>query len=199
MNEAKMAGKIYRLSVLFLLAAPLLTPAQDCKLKFAVVYNDGKTLQVGLTPEQKKMWDHDGPKKYKGMCLDAKEQNYVVLWSEGLNGAELAKAGLDRFNLARSTPSEGPSAVDTNSSLMSQTIRIRPSPMVRAKTDYFILDTSKTPYVVIRQGQGSQDVPLGSANQPGHNIRTSDLASTISDPTAALENALKWLKKEKKL
>jgi hypothetical protein len=71
--------------------------------------------------------------------------------------------------------------------------------MVRAKTDYFILDTSKTPYVVISQGQGSQDVPLGSANQPGHNIRTSDLASTISDPTAALENALKWLKKEKKL
>jgi hypothetical protein len=79
---------IYFVVVCF--AVPLVTLAQDCKIKFAVFYNDGQTLQIGLTPEQKKMWDRDGAKKYKGMCLDEKEPNFLVLWSEGLNGAELA-------------------------------------------------------------------------------------------------------------
>ena len=49
----------------FLAAAALSAAAQDCKLKFSVAYSDGKTIQVGLTTEQKKLWDHDAAKKFK--------------------------------------------------------------------------------------------------------------------------------------
>jgi hypothetical protein len=59
-----MAVRTLCLSALFFLA-PTLSSAQDCKIKFAVVYNDGEKLQIGLSPEQKKMWDHDAPKKFK--------------------------------------------------------------------------------------------------------------------------------------
>jgi hypothetical protein len=34
---------------------------------------------------------------------------------------------------------------------------------------------------------------------PSSPPQTTDIASTIADPTVALENALKWLKQEKKL
>jgi len=177
---------------------PALLFSQECKLKFSIAYNDGKTLQVGLTGDQKKMWDHDGAKKFKGMCLDAKEPNYIILWSDGLNGSELAKASVDHFNVVRST-GEAITIVDTNSSLTSRTMQMRTSSMVRAKAEYIVFDTSKTPYAVVRQGQGYQDVPQGEANRPGQKINTEDIASTVADPVAALENALKWLKKEKKL
>jgi len=190
----------WMLSLSLLPLVPLLTLAQDCKLKFAVVYNDGKALQIGLTPEQKKMWDRDSVKKFKGLCLDDKNPNYFVLWSEGLDGAELAKVSLDHFNNLRSTgevPGSGTSV--KNFSMMSNTIHIRPSSQVRARADYFVLDASTSPYAVVRQGQGFQDVPQGGTNHPGQTAKTSDVASTISDPAAALENALKWLKKEKKL
>jgi hypothetical protein len=191
---------IQRALCLFILLAglPLLLAAQECKLKFVVAYNDGKTLQVGLTPEQKKFWEHESAKHFKGMCLDAKEPNYIILWSEGLSGAETAKAAVDWFNRVRAT-GEAPTSTDTNRSLMSSTLYIRPTGSVRAKADYWVLDTSKTPYPVIRQGQGYQDVPSPRANQPGETVKASDLASTIADPAAAMENALKWLKKEKKL
>lgn len=182
-----------------LLSAPFLTPAQGCKLKFSVVYNDGKALQVGLTPEQKKLWDHDGAKKFKGMCLDAKGPNYIILWSNGLSGAELVKASIDSFNVTRSTGEYSATTIDLHGSLSAHTLDIRPSSIVRAKTDYLVLDTSKNPYTVVRQGQGYQDVPQGGANRPGQKVNTEDLASTIADPVAALENALKWIKKEKKL
>jgi hypothetical protein len=56
----------------FLAVSALSFSAQDCKLKFSVAYSDGKSIQVGLTPEQKKMWDHDAAKKFKGLCLDDK-------------------------------------------------------------------------------------------------------------------------------
>jgi hypothetical protein len=82
---------------------------------------------------------------------------------------------------------------------MSTTIRLRPSGQVRARTDYVVLDTSKSPYVIVRQDQGYQDVPQGGTNHPNQSAKTTDIASTIADPTVALENALKWLKKEKKL
>jgi hypothetical protein len=97
-----MAVRTLCLSALFFLA-PILSSAQECKIKFAVVYNDGEKLQIGRTPEQKKMWDHDGPKKFKGLCADDKDPNYIILWSEGLTGAELTKVGLDHFNNLRST------------------------------------------------------------------------------------------------
>jgi hypothetical protein len=192
-----MIRKIAWIAIPFV-AWPFMLSAQDCKLKFAVVYADGKDFQVGLTPEQKKLWDHDGTKKYKGMCIDAKAPDYLILWSDGLSGVELVKAGVDHFNVVRST-GQAPTTLDTNSSLSSRTIRIGTSQQVREKADYYILDTSKTPYAVVRQGQGYQDVPQGRTNQPGQSVKASDLASTIADPAAAMENALKWLKKEKKL
>jgi hypothetical protein len=154
-----MAVRTLRLSALFFLA-PILSSAQECKIKFAVVYNDGEKLQIGLTPEQKKMWDHDGPKKFKGLCADDKDPNYIILWSEGLTGAELTKVGLDHFNNLRSTGEmPGGNSNVKNFSLMSTTIRLRPSGQVRARTDYVVLETSKSPYAVVRQGQGYQDVP----------------------------------------
>jgi len=47
--------------------------AQDCKAKFAVGYTDGRKMQTGLTQEQRKYWDKEGAKKFKGMCLDFAE------------------------------------------------------------------------------------------------------------------------------
>jgi hypothetical protein len=52
----------------------------------------------------------------------------------------------------------------------------------------------QAPYAVVRQGQGYQDVPQGGTNHPSQSATTTDIASTIADPTMALENALKWLK-----
>ena len=191
----------------FLAAWPFLLAAQECKVKFVVAHSDGKAMQVGLTPEQKKFWDREGAKHFTGMCLDAKEPNYIILWSEGLSGAELAQSSLDQFNRGRATGQNSTTPVNpnadktstTDSSQTSGTAYIRPSQEIREKADYWILDTSKTPFPVIRKGQGYQDVPLGHANQPGESAKASDMASTIADPVAAMENALKWLRKEKKL
>jgi hypothetical protein len=180
--------------LLLLVANPSFLAAQDCKLKFSVVYNDGQSMQVGLTSEQKKLWDHDGAKKFKGMCLDQKEPNFIILWSEGLNGAELAKASVDQFNVLRTT-GEAPTTTTAQRSWTSAGLYIRPSSQVREKAEYVVLDTSKTPYFIVRQGQGYQDVPQSRGNSPGQKLSTSDLASTIADPAAALDNALKWLNK----
>jgi hypothetical protein len=61
------------------------------------------------------------------------------------------------------------------------------------------LETSKPPYAVVRQGQGYQDVSQGGTNHPSQSATTTDIAPTIADPTVAPENALKWLKREKRL
>jgi len=182
----------------FVAATAQFSHAQDCKLKFSVAYSDGKSIQVGLTTEQKKMWDHDAAKKFKGLCLDDKAPDFIVLWSQSLNGAELAKNSVDQFNTVRST-GESNATLATPSTVNSSTFYVRPSSQVRGKANYTLLDTSKKPYGAIHQGEGYQDVPQGSLNGPGEKVQTSDLASTIPDPTAALENALKWLKKEKKI
>jgi hypothetical protein len=194
-----MIRKSIALSV-FLLVTTSVLLAQDCKLKFSVAYNDGKALQVGLTPEQRKFWDHDAAKKFKGMCLNDKEPNFIILWSDGLNGAELAKASIDHFNAVRSTGEYAGTDINLHGSLSANTVYFRQSSAIRAKAEYLIFDAAKTPYVVIRQGQGYQGVPLSPhANQPGQKVNAEELASTIADPAAAMENALKWLKKEKKL
>jgi len=80
------------------------------------------------------MWDHDAAKKFKGLCADDKDPNYIILRSEGLSGAELTKVGLDHFNNLRSTGElpDGNSNVK-NFSLMSATIRLRPSGQVRSE------------------------------------------------------------------
>jgi hypothetical protein len=185
-------------STFFLATAALLSSAQDCKLKFSVAYTDGKTLQVGLTPDQKKMWDHDAAKKFKGLCLDDKTPDFIILWNQGLNGSELAQSSVDRANVVLST-GQNPTTTTTQASVTSAYLYVRPSSQVRGKANYFILDTSKKPYVTIHQGEGYQDVPRDVKTGIDRSVDTSDLASTIPDPAAALENALKWLKKEKKI
>ncbi len=196
--------------LLFVLLLATFAPfieAQECKTKFVVVYTDGKNSQIGLTADQKKFWDREGAKKFKGMCLDYKEPNYIILWAAGLSGAELAKVNLDKFNLTRaagqssfSTASEGsPSGISRDAYMVSESVYFGPSGVVRGRADYWIMDTSKNTYPVIRKGQGYRDVPMGKMNGPGEKASASDMASTIADPVAAMENALKWLKKEKKL
>ena len=182
----------------FLSFAALFSAAQDCKLKFSVVYSDGKDMQVGLTTDQKRMWDRDAAKKFKGMCLDDKSPDYVILWNQGLTGSELAKASVDHVNVLLST-GENATTRTTNSSLTSAYHYVRPSSQVRGKADYFVLDASKKPYAMIHQGQGYQDVPRDVKTGVDKSVNTSDLASTIPDPVDALENALKWLKKDKKI
>jgi hypothetical protein len=191
--------KSIALSIFWLVAAPALR-AEDCKLKFSVARNDGKALRVGLTPEQKKFWGHDAAKKFNSMCLNDKEPNFIILWSDGLDGAELAKASIDHFNVVRSTSEYAETDINLHGSLSANTVYFRQSSAIGAKAEYLIFDAAKNPYVVIRQGQGYQDVTLSPhANQPGQKVKAEELASTIADPAAAMENALKWLKKEKKL
>jgi hypothetical protein len=186
-------------SVAFLLSSvAMVAQAQDCKLKFSVAYTDGQAIQVGLTPDQKKMWDHDGAKKFKGLCLDDKAPDYIVLWNQGLNGAELAKASVDHANVTLST-GEYINTTVSNSSVNSAYHYVRPSSAVRGKALYFILDTSKKPFPMIHQGEGYQDVPHDVRKGVDQSMDASDLASTIPDPVDALSNALKWLKKERKL
>jgi len=183
--------------------------AQECKAKFAVGYTDGKQMQSGLTPEQRKYWEKDGAKKFKGICLDFAKPDYLILWSIGVSGKELAESSVGNFNRSRetgqatSTPNQAinDKASTTDSRWMDSTIFVRSSSMVRAKADYWILDLSKQPAPVIRNGQGYTELPsgMGVANRPGEKVDAQDMSSTIPDPTVALENALKWLKKEKKL
>jgi len=182
----------------FLATAALSATAQDCKLKFSVAYSDGKTVQVGLTTEQKKLWDHDAAKKFKGMCLDDKTPDFLILWNQGLNGSELAQASVDRANVVLST-GQNPTTTTAQASVTSAYHYVRPSSLVRGKADYFILDTSKKPYAMIHQGEGYQDVPRDVKTGIDRSVNASDVASTVPDPAATLENALKWLKKEKKI
>jgi hypothetical protein len=175
--------------------------AQTCKVKVAVGYTDGEKTEIGFTAEQKKLWEHEGAKHYAGFCLDAREPNYLILWTEGLTGGEQEKAALDRFNRGRATgqnTSTGPGTPVNAPEWTSSRAIIRPSQGVREKAQYWVLDRSKTPPIVVKQGTAYQDVPMGRVNQPGQSVKTSDLASTISDPAGALENALKWIKKTNK-
>ncbi len=183
---------------LLLVCAALLTPAQDCKLKFSVVYTDGKTMQVGLTQDQKKMWDHDAAKKFKGLCLDDKAPDIIILWNQGLNGEELVKAGMNRYNTLFAEGTYGATAA-TYGSIASAHITVRADSEVRGKASYYILDNSQKPAAMIHQGEGFQDVPMGNSTRTHGTISPSDAASTIADPAEALSNALKWLKKDKKI
>ncbi|SRR5216683_1391566 len=176
--------------------------AQSCKVRIAVAYTDGKETHVGLTAEQQKFWDREGAKHFAGFCLDAKDPNYLILWSEGLSGNELTKSSIDQFNRGRATgqnTTTGNTTPINSPNWASGRALIRPSQQVREKADYWVLDMSAAPPAVVRQGTGYQDVPMGKANQPGQSMKTSDLASTIADPAAAMENALKWIKKTKKI
>ena len=183
---------------IFLAASALSIRAEDCKLKFSVAYSDGKSIQLGLTPDQKKLWDHDSAKRFKGLCLDENAPDFIILWNQGLNGAELAQTSIDRANITLST-GQTPTTTTAQSSVTSAYHYVRPSSQVRGKAVYLILDTSKKPYPTIHQGEGYQDVPRDVKTGIDRSVNASDVASTIADPTAAFENALKWLKKDKKI
>jgi hypothetical protein len=187
-----------RAPLFFLAVSALSANAQDCKLKFSVAYSDGKSIQIGLTPEQKKMWDHDASKKFKGLCLDDKTPDFIILWNQGLNGAELAQVSVERANVVLST-GQNATTTTAQASVTSAYHYVRPSSQVRGKAIYLILDPSKNPSERIHQGEGYQDVPRDVKTGIDRSVNASDVASTIPDPTAALENALKWLKKEKKI
>lgn len=183
--------------------------AQDCKAKFAVGYTDGKKMQAGLTQEQRKYWDKEGAKKFKGMCLDFAKPDYFILWSVGVSGQELAESGVGNFNRARETgqasTTPSPTGTDktstTDSRWVDSTLLIGASSQVRAKANYWIMDLSKNPSGVIRTGQGYRTLPegMGVASGHGEKVNAQDMSSTVPDETEAMENALKWLKKEKKI
>ena len=59
--------------------------AQTCTISYSVAFSDGKTVQVGLTAEQKKFLEGDGTKRYKGICLNPANPDYLILWTEGLS------------------------------------------------------------------------------------------------------------------
>jgi hypothetical protein len=95
--------------------------AQECKAKFAVGFTDGKGVQSGLTTEQRKYWEKEGVKKFKGMCLDFAKPEYLILWSVGLSGKELAESGVGNFNRARETGEATTMVNPTTSDKMSTT------------------------------------------------------------------------------
>ena len=118
--------------------------AQDSKMKFAVGYTDGTKMQTGLTPEQRKYWDKEGTKKFKGMCLDFAKPDYMILWSVGVAGKELAESGVGNFNRSRETgqatsvPNQAGSdkTSTTDSRWTDSTLFIRSSSQVRAKAEW---------------------------------------------------------------
>jgi hypothetical protein len=192
---------------ILLIAAPSYSAAQDCKVKFSVVFTDGKVLKVGLTAEQKKLWDRDGAKKYKGICLDPAKPDYVILWTEGISGGEAVDGAVDQVNRGRSTGQSttmqlGSPRYDSpgnSPGWISSDMVLVPSGVVRGKADYAILDVSKNPAQTVHKGMGYQDVPAETINQPGQATDEADFASTIADPSDALEKALKWIKKDRKI
>lgn len=183
--------------------------AQDCKVKFAVAYAEGKQIQPGLTQDQKRYWEKEGAKKFKGMCLDLAKPDYVVLWAVGVSGKELSQVAIANFNRNQET---GESTTATRQTYWSKTstsdersltaaVYLKDWSGIRGKAEYWILDLSKDPAVMVREGQGYQEVPAGINTRAGQGekVNAEDVASTIPDPVAAMENALKWLKKDKKI
>jgi len=182
---------------------------QDCKVKFAVAYVEGKQIQPGLTQDQKKYWEKEGTKKFKGMCLDLAKPDYVVLWAVGVSGKELSQVAIANFNRNQDT---GESTTAIRQTYWSRTstsderaltgaVYLKDWSGIRGKADYWILDLSKNPAATVREGQAYQDVPMGTNTRAGQGekVNAEDVASTIPDPVTAMENALKWLKKDKKI
>lgn len=178
-------------------------------MKFAVAYTDGKEVQPGLTQDQRKYWEKEGAKKFKGMCLDLAKPDYVVLWAVGVSGKEFAQVAVANFNRNQETGESTTATRQTNwtrtstsdNRALTGAVYLRDWSGIRGKANYWVLDLSKNPAATIREGQAYQDVPGTSNNtRAGHEekVNAEDLASTIPDPVAAMENALKWLKKEKK-
>ena len=196
----------FLLIFIFLAVASSDCAAQDCKVKFSVAFTDGKTLKIGLTAEQKNLWGREGAKKFKGICLDSTKPDYVILWTEGVSGGEAVDTTVDQINRGRSTGETTSIPVDpghgspgSSSGWITSDIALIPSGIVRGKADYAILDMSMNPAQTVHKGTGFQDVPAETIKQPGQATDSSDFASTIADPSDALEKALKWIKQYRKI
>ncbi|MGH9714924.1 MAG: hypothetical protein ACRD5M_16645 [Candidatus Acidiferrales bacterium] len=87
--------------LLIFLLWPTTSGAQDCKLRFSVAYLDGKSLQVGLTPDQKKFWTHKGAVQYPGLCLDDLKPDHLIIWMRGTPDEEIAQSAARAFKRAR--------------------------------------------------------------------------------------------------
>jgi hypothetical protein len=88
-----------------LLIVPLLwlgtAGAQDCKVRFAVAYLDGGTMQVGLTPDQAKFWQRNSTMRYAGMCLDEQKPGYLIMWVRRAPDERTAQMAVQAFQKAR--------------------------------------------------------------------------------------------------
>lgn len=200
--------RVPALALLFV-ASQLPAAAQECKLRFSLVYREGKDFQVGLTPEQKKFWDSKA-KNYKGMCLDTQNPRYVIVWSESVVDQ------FDRAPAASSAALKNPVKPETNamdwrewliwlqSQSQSSGTDPRQTQVLRAKADFWIFDASKSPSPIVHKGEGSREAPQDPSRRPrGQEPNTPqsqknnlNATVTISDPTVAMENALNWLKKQ---
>jgi len=189
---------------LILLLWPVASRAQDCRIRFSVTYADGKDLEVGLTADQTKFWQHEAEKHYKGLCLDTEKPEYLIYWTEDMSGDVLVQSTVQDLNrYRRAAASTGIRRYGAEGA----TLRVLPNPIVREAAYYYVLDLSKQAPEVIRKGVGSQDRPAetsrssrvsgGSATVVrSQEMHAGDLSKTIADPVAAMKNALDWLKKK---
>lgn len=164
------------------------TSAQECKIKIAVAHWDGKTLQIGLTPDQAKFWNREKAKRYSRLCLSGDQPDYVIAWSENSSTGDLTKLPVRR-GAGKSNP-EAPISI--------------PVERLGDAAHYAIYDLSKTSAEAIHSGVGSREAsapaepPMGRiTNMPEPKLDVSRTSTSIADPAEAMRNALDWLKKKK--
>jgi len=195
----------FRAAAFSLFALAMLSPhvavaQQDCSLRFAVVYSEGKQMQVGLTADQRKFWEREAS-HFNRLCLDPQHPDFVIVWSQSI---------VDQFDRAPSqlNASAKPAAKpELNSldwrewllwlqseSLPDETNGHSPSQVLREKAEFWIFDVRRSPSPVVYKGEGSREVPQGTA-KPNQTNAKLQAPVTVADPTIAMENALKWLRK----
>jgi hypothetical protein len=164
------------------------TSAQDCKIKFAVAYWDGRTLEVGLTFDQAKFWGREKAKRYPTLCLNGDQPDFVIAWTERTASDEIKKVAVRRGAGGSNAEKALTASLDQDAT----------------SAHFYIFDLSKQPAEVVRTGVGVRDAPpvLGSplqtGSRPGEGVAdVSHLAATVPDPVEAMRYALDWLKKKK--
>jgi len=166
--------------------------AQDCKIRFAVAYLNGNTLQVGLTPEQLRFWRHNGPAHYPGLCLDDQKPDHLIIWMRGTPDEGAARAAALSF---RRTHGEE-ALIETRASA----VQGGGAAPAGAQGYYWLFDLSKNPAAIVDRGE-----PLifrhgeagGTSIDPrGHDLTPNTVA--VIDDIQAIKLPLDKLKKSKK-
>jgi len=180
-----MGRPVYAPLILLLLAAP--AGAQSCKFKIAFAYWDGKTLQLGLTPDQAKSWAREKTKRYADFCLDGSSPDYVIAWTDRGSALDLSKLVLHR----------GIGGADPEKSINVD------EGMAGATASYVVFDLSKDPAAVIHSGSSSMSAPATLESPPRSPAKPMDRGLDVSrvsvsapDPADAMRTALNWLKKK---